>query len=65
MTEQQAEIVASALGGEAWNSGGDIWLVVFRRSDGKVIALSDESLVVYDSAGAMMGGEGSQSVPLH
>jgi hypothetical protein len=30
MDENQASVVAGALGGETWNSGGEIRLVMFR-----------------------------------
>ena len=29
MEEEQANTVARALGGDVWQSGGDIWLVIF------------------------------------
>jgi len=41
MDEKQANAVAEALGGETWQSGGDIWLVLLRRSDGRLVVLSD------------------------
>ena len=33
MNEDQAIAIADALGAEAWQSGGDIWLVILRRQD--------------------------------
>ncbi len=37
MTEEQAKNVAAALGGDSWQSGGGIWLVLLRRSDGRLV----------------------------
>ena len=42
-------MLASANDGETWDSGGDIWLVMKRRSDGKVVVFSDELAGVYAS----------------
>jgi hypothetical protein len=48
MDEGQAMHVTEALGGEAWNSGGNIWLVLFHRSDGKLVVLSNEVVCEYE-----------------
>jgi len=47
MNEEQANTVADALGGEAWQSGGDIWLVLIKRADGKLVVISDEAICEY------------------
>ena len=47
MEEDQAIAVARALGGDVWQSGGDIWLVIVRRSDGHVVVFSDEAVCEY------------------
>lgn len=65
MDEQQAKAVAEALGGEAWNSGGDIWLVLFRRSDGKLVVLSDEVVCEYENEEAFEENKPSQTILLH
>jgi hypothetical protein len=49
MNEQQADAVAEALGGLTWNSGGGIWLVLKERSDGRLVAISDEIVCEYTS----------------
>ena len=41
MDEEKAEALAKLLGGETWQSGGNLWLVILKRSDGKVVAISD------------------------
>lgn len=65
MDERTASAVADMLGGEIWNSGGSIWLVLFRRSDGKMVALSDESVCVYsDETVLLFGGAPETSLLL-
>jgi len=49
MDEMQATKLAEILGGETWQSGGDIWLVLIRRNDGHLIVFSDESVCEYES----------------
>jgi hypothetical protein len=53
MEEEQANAVAGALGGDVWQSGGDIWLVIFRRADGHVVVLSDEAVCEYSNEEAL------------
>ena len=65
MTEKEAQAVAEALGGETWQSGGDVWLVLFRRSDGKVAVVSDESVCEYDSEESALAGRPSIALALH
>ena len=49
MNEQEAILIADALGGEAWQSGGDMWLVLIRRPEGGLIAISKEAISEYQS----------------
>ncbi len=49
MTEEQAIAIADALGGETWQSGGDIWLVLIHRPDGHLVVLSDEVVCEYEN----------------
>ncbi len=65
MDEEQATQIASALGGEAWNSGGDYWLVLFRRSDGKLVVISDEIICEYDDEGAFENNNPTATIILH
>lgn len=53
MEEEQAIAVARALGGDVWQSGGDIWLVIIRRADGHVVVLSDEAVCEYSNEESM------------
>jgi hypothetical protein len=65
MDEKQAEAIAEVLGGETWQSGGDIWLVLLRRSDGKLIVLSDELVSEYENDEAFENNRSSNSIFLH
>jgi hypothetical protein len=49
MNEDQATAIADALSGEAWQSGGDIWLVIIHRNDGHLIVMSDEVVCEYEN----------------
>ena len=64
MTESEAQAVARVLGGDAWNSGGGIQLVVIERPDGRVVAISDEAVCEYDDRDALMRGRPSNSIML-
>ena len=64
MTEKQAIAVADALGGDAWQSGGDIWLVLRKRSDNQLVVLSDECVCEYKDESAFERAEVSNSVLL-
>lgn len=65
MTEKQAEVVAAALGGETWQSGGDIWLVVFRRADGSVVVLTDEVVNEYAGEAELEANDPRSTIVLH
>lgn len=47
MSERQAGIVAKAIGGVVWQSGGGIWLAMLRRKDGGVIVFSGDAVCEY------------------
>jgi len=64
MNEQQAEKVAKVLGGSTWQSGGDIWLVLINRADGKLVVLSDEAICEYSDQNAFDNGQPSASIYL-
>ena len=65
MDEEQANAIAEALGGCAWNSGGNIWLVRFERSDGKLAVLSDECLCEYVNEDTFADCQPHTSILLH
>jgi hypothetical protein len=49
MNEKQAEIMAEALRGRTWQSGGDIWLVLIDKKDGKLVVISEEVICEYNN----------------
>ena len=49
MNEQQANALAEIFSGEAWNSGGGIWLAAYWRGDGQYIVFSGDAVCEYDS----------------
>ena len=65
MNEEQAEKIADILGGSTWQSGGNIWLVLFERNDGKLVVLSDEAICEYDSQEALNKSKPETSILLH
>jgi hypothetical protein len=65
VNEEQAKAVAEAVGGEPWQSGGDIWLVLSRRTDGKLVVISDEVVCLYDSEAAFEDSRAAASIVLH
>ena len=65
MNEEQARAVAEAAGGETWQSGGNIWLVLCRRSDGKLVVLSDEAVSLYENDEAFEDNRTTQTIGLH
>ena len=62
MNENQALQIAEALGGDTWQSGGDIWLVTIRRNDGKIVVISDDSICLYADDEAFDRGDSLQSI---
>jgi hypothetical protein len=65
MTEEQAQSVADALGGDTWQSGGDIWLIVKHRQDGRVVVISDEAVCEYASDGDFEKGQAASVIVLN
>ena len=57
MDADQAQAVAEALGGSAWNSGGGIYLVRIERADGHLVVISDEAVCEYSDEEAFGSGD--------
>jgi hypothetical protein len=64
MDEEKAEALAKLLGGETWQSGGNVWLVLIRRTDGKIVAISDEVVCEYANEEALAEGRVGASIYL-
>ena len=65
MNESQAIQLAETLSGEAWQSGGDIWLVLLRREDGKLTVLSDEVVCEYENEESFENAKPANTILLH
>ena len=64
MNEYQAKRIAEVLGGEPWQSGGSIWLVMNYRPDGKLVVISDEVICLYESEDKFIEAEPINSILL-
>lgn len=64
MNEEQANTIARALGGETWQSGGDLWLVLINRADGRLVVISDEAIVEYENQEAFDDAKPATSIML-
>ena len=47
VTEEWARSLAMLLGGEAYQSGGNIWVVLFKRPDGRFVVIGDDGADLY------------------
>ena len=65
MDEEQATAIADALGGETWQSGGDNWLVLLTRTDGKLVVISDDSVCEYANQAAFDEARATTMIVLH
>ncbi len=64
MNELQAEALATIVGGEAWQSGGRIWLVTLNREDGKLIVFSGDAVCEYADDAAFDAGRAAKTITL-
>ena len=62
MDEKKAKELAELLGGNVWNSGGDVWLVRLERSDGKLVVMSEEVVCEYDNEKAFEDNKSNNSI---
>lgn len=62
MDEDKAKALAELLGGEPWQSGGDVWLVLIRRADKRIVAFTDDVVCEYADQEAFEGGEPENSI---
>lgn len=64
MDERTAEQLAVIVGGEAWQSGGGIWLVTLNRDDGSLVVFSGDAICEYESDGAFDAARASKMILL-
>lgn len=59
-----AQALAKAIGGEAWQSGGGLYVVAIRRPDGAIVVFSDDLVAEYADDDAFDAGEPRTSILL-
>ncbi len=64
MNEQQANALSEIFSGEAWDSGGGIWLAAYWRGDGKYIVFSGDAVCEYDSEEAFDNASVAKTIVL-
>lgn len=64
MDEQQAETLSKAVGGEAWQSGGGVYVVGLRRPDGSIVVFSDDVVAEYPDDDAFDAAKPTASIML-
>lgn len=64
MDERTAEQLASIVGGEAWHSGGGIWLVTVNRDDGSLVVFSGDAICEYENDEAFDASRASKTILL-
>jgi len=57
--------LATIIGGEAWQSGGGIYLVTVNRDDGSLVVLSGDTICEYENDEAFDAGRASKTVLLN
>lgn len=62
MDERTAAQLASIVGGEAWQSGGGIWLVTVNRDDGTLVVFSGDAICEYESDEAFDAARASKTI---
>jgi hypothetical protein len=65
MDERTAEQLATIVGGEAWQSGGSIWLVTVNRDDGSLVVFSGDAICEYENDEAFNAGRASTTIHLN
>lgn len=64
MKESDATAIARAIGGESWQGGGGIWLVIRRREDGHLVVISEDTINEYESEEAFEASEAANFILL-
>lgn len=65
MNEEQAKAIAKVFGGRTWQSGGEIWLVLIDKKDGKLVVISDEVICEYSNQMDFDNNKLHNSILLH
>jgi hypothetical protein len=62
MDERTAEQLAALVGGEAWQSGGGIYVVTVNRDDGSLVVFSGDAVCEYESDEAFDQGRATKTI---
>jgi len=65
MDKRTAEQLAVLVGGEAWQSGGGIYLVTVNREDGSLVVFSGDAICEYENDEAFDAGRASATILLN
>ena len=65
MDQRTAEQLAALVGGEAWQSGGGIYLVTVTRDDGSLVVFSGDAVCEYESDEAFDAARASKTILLN
>ncbi|MGE3109704.1 MAG: hypothetical protein AB7N65_11210 [Vicinamibacterales bacterium] len=65
MDQRTAEHLAAIVGGEAWQSGGGIYLVTVTRDDGSLVVFSGDAVCEYESDEAFDAGRAAKTILLN
>lgn len=65
MDERTAGQLAVIAGGEAWQSGGGIWLVTVNRDDGSLVVFSGDAICEYENDEAFDASRASNTILLN
>lgn len=64
VTEEEATLLASSIGGQVWQSGGGVHVVLLRRPDGAIVAFSDDLVAEYADENALEAAAPSTTILL-
>lgn len=64
MNGEEAKQIAIFLGGEAWQTGGRIWVVLLKRTDGRLVVIDEDAVTEYEDFAAFDEGQPSAEIAL-
>lgn len=64
MDERTAQTLAAIVGGEAWQSGGGIYVVTVYRDDGSLVVFSGDAICEYENDEAFDASRPSKAISL-
>ena len=61
MEKEKAQKLAELLNGDAWNSGGGLYIVLIHNSLGGIVGITDDSICLYANEQALEEGFSEQA----